>query len=43
MPERTEIEALVLESVRLLAEDFEIDALQQPTLTTELYGERRLL
>lgn len=39
MPERTEIEALVLESVRLLAEDFEIDALQQPTLTTELYGE----
>lgn len=39
MPTQSEIEALTLESVRLLAEDFEIDALRNPSLETPLYGE----
>ena len=39
MPDRIEIEALVLKSVRQLAEDFEITALENPTLNSPLYGE----
>lgn len=39
MPDIKEIEALVLESVQLLAEDFELDALKNPTPETKLYGE----
>ncbi|MFT5836590.1 MAG: acyl carrier protein [Candidatus Azotimanducaceae bacterium] len=39
MPERTAIEALILESVKMLAEDFELDALKSPTTDTALYGE----
>jgi len=38
MPNRSEIEALVLESVRQLAEDFEINALLTPTADSALYG-----
>lgn len=39
MPNRIEIEALVLKSVRQLAEDFEITALKNPELNSPLYGE----
>jgi acyl carrier protein len=39
MPNAQEIEALVLESVRLLAEDFEIEALKSPQSGTLLYGD----
>lgn len=39
MPDRSEIEALILESVRLLAEDFELDSLRDPTVDTPLYAE----
>lgn len=39
MPDRTAIEALILESVQLLAEDFELNALKAPTADTALYGE----
>ncbi len=38
MPERSEIEALVIESVRLLAEDFEIADLQHADAESRLYG-----
>ncbi|MGJ8648821.1 MAG: hypothetical protein ACSHX4_00555 [Opitutaceae bacterium] len=38
MPDRSEIETLVLESVRLLAEDFEIAALQSADSSSTLYG-----
>jgi len=38
MPERSDIEALVLESVRRLAEDFEVDALRTPAVDAPLYG-----
>jgi len=38
MPERSDIEALVLESVRRLAEDFEVDALRSPEPDSPLYG-----
>jgi acyl carrier protein len=38
MPDRTDITALVIESVRLLADDFEITALQAPDTSTRLYG-----
>jgi acyl carrier protein len=38
MPDRTDITALVIESVRLLADDFEISALQTPDTSTPLYG-----
>lgn len=38
MPERSEIEALVVETVRLLAADFEIDTLGAPQGNTPLYG-----
>ena len=39
MPDRPAIEALVLESVQMLAEDFELDALQSPQADSLLYGE----
>ena len=39
MPDTKEIEALVLESVQLLAEDFELDALKAPDSESKLYGE----
>lgn len=39
MPEKAEIESLVLESVRMLAEDFEVEALTNPTASSALYGE----
>ena len=39
MPDRIEIEALVLKSVSQLAEDFEITALETPQLNSPLYGE----
>ena len=39
MPDRIEIETLVLKSVRQLAEDFEITALENPELNSPLYGE----
>jgi acyl carrier protein len=38
MPERAEIEALVIESVQLLAEDFEIKAFDKLDASTCLYG-----
>ncbi len=38
MPNRSDIEALILESVRTLAEDFEIEALLKPTAESALYG-----
>ncbi|MEM1221364.1 MAG: hypothetical protein AAGH40_01265 [Verrucomicrobiota bacterium] len=38
MPEYPEIEALVVKTVGLLAEDFEIEALQNPTADSALYG-----
>jgi len=39
MPDRTAIEALILESVQMLAEDFELDALKNPNAGTPLYGQ----
>jgi acyl carrier protein len=39
MPETAEIESLVIESVRMLAEDFEVDGLSNPTSESLLYGE----
>ncbi len=39
MPNRTAIEALILESVQMLAEDFELDALKIPNTDSALYGE----
>ena len=39
MPDRIEIEALVLKSVSQLAEDFEITSLENPQLNSPLYGE----
>ena len=39
MPDRTAIEVLILESVKMLAEDFELDALKAPTTETALYGQ----
>lgn len=38
MPSRTDIETLVIESVRLLADDFEIPSLHAPNANTALYG-----
>ena len=38
MSERKVIEALIIESVRLLAEDFEIESLKIPNAATMLYG-----
>ncbi len=39
MPEQEEIENVVIESVRRLAEDFEIDALRDAGLESLLFGE----
>ena len=39
MPDRTAIEALILESVQMLAEDFELEALKSPNTDSPLYGE----
>ena len=39
MPDRTAIQSIVLESVQMLAEDFELEALMAPDLETALYGE----
>lgn len=38
MPDAEEIEALVIESVRMLATDFEIEALAEATNESLLYG-----
>lgn len=38
MPTSEEVEVLVIESVRLLAEDFDLVALQQPSAESALYG-----
>jgi len=38
MPNRSEIETLILESVRQLAEDFEIKTLLNPQADSALYG-----
>ncbi len=38
MPTQSEVESLIIESVRLLAEDFEIDTLSTPIAETALYG-----
>ena len=39
MPAIPEIEALVIESVRMLAEDFEVEVLKKPNRESPLYGE----
>lgn len=39
MPATAEIEALVIESVRMLAEDFEVTSLGTPSSESALYGE----
>lgn len=39
MPAHSDIEALVIESVRLLAEDFELPNLRAPKSDSPLYGE----
>ena len=38
MPDRTAIQSLILESVQMLAEDFELEALKAPSPQTILYG-----
>ena len=38
MPERSKIQGLVIETVRLLAVDFEIEALNAPQEDSPLYG-----
>jgi acyl carrier protein len=38
MPSPEAVEVLVIESVRLLAEDFDLVALQQPSAKSALYG-----
>ena len=38
MPTSEEIEVLVIESVRLLAADFDITALKRPSAESPLYG-----
>ena len=38
MSEKKVIEELIIESVRLLAEDFEIESLENPNSATMLYG-----
>lgn len=43
MPTFKEIEVLVIESVRLLAEDFDLIALQQPSAESALYGSEGVL
>jgi len=39
MPDHTEIQSLVIESVRMLAKDFEIEALAEAKEDSLLYGE----
>lgn len=39
MPDSTEIQSLVIESVQLLAQDFEIEGLAEPSADSLLYGE----
>jgi len=43
MPTSEEVETLVIESVRLLAEDFDLAALQQPNSASALYGNEGVL
>ncbi|MFP4156275.1 MAG: hypothetical protein ACLFU4_01510 [Opitutales bacterium] len=43
MPEKPEIEALIIESVRQLAGDFELDALKNANAQSLLYGGEGLL
>ena len=43
MPNRTAIQSIVLESVQMLAQDFELEALKAPNPQTALYGEGGLL
>lgn len=38
MSKKEDIEALIIESVRLLAEDFKIESLECPSSATMLYG-----
>lgn len=38
MPTSEEVEILVIESVRLLAEDFDLNTLKQPSAESALYG-----
>lgn len=38
MPNRSDIENLVIETVRLLAADFEVEALRAPDAESPLYG-----
>ncbi|MGJ8641133.1 MAG: hypothetical protein ACSHYA_17210 [Opitutaceae bacterium] len=43
MPSSKEIESLVIETVRLLAEDFELTELSEPTVDSKLYGNDGIL
>lgn len=43
MPKRQAIEKLILDSVKMLAEDFELESLKQPTPESELYSEKGAL
>jgi acyl carrier protein len=43
MPDRQAVETLILDSVKLLAEDFDLQALKQPTPDSPLYGEEGAL
>lgn len=39
MPDRQAVETLILDSVKMLAEDFDLETLKQPTPEVALYGE----
>ena len=39
MPTSQEIESVVIEAVRMLAEDFELEALNAPNADSRIYGE----
>lgn len=43
MPTCEEVESLVIESVKLLAEDFNLVSLQQPSVVSALYGNEGVL
>ena len=43
MPDRQAIETLILDSVKMLAEDFDLETLKQPTTGATLYGENGAL
>lgn len=43
MPNTQEIETLIIESTRLLAEDFDLDALKEASKETSLYGNEGIL